>query len=127
MDAKFQYKEVQTFTATIYVGLRVRDTGETFTLAEAVALARRYCDEHKLCVTVTPTQYAYNGDDEPGVIVGLINYPRFPSTPEVIGDHAMKLAENYLREFQQYKVCVVFPGNTMMISQEPFGTPDPRK
>jgi hypothetical protein len=126
MDA-IQTKSVQTFTATIYVGMKVRDTGNEFTLHDAHSIAQLYCDEHKLCVTVTPTHFVYTSDNEPGVAVGLINYPRFPSTPEVIGDHAIKLAEIYLKAFKQYKVCVVFPGQTVMLSQEPFGHSDPRK
>jgi hypothetical protein len=123
-----EVKEVQTFTATIWVGLEVRGTEDYYTLEDAQQIAQKYCDEHKLCVTLTPTTFVYNGGNESGVAVGLINYPRFPSTPEVIGNHALKLAEIYLKEFQQYKVSVVFPtGNTVMLSQEPFGTPDPRK
>jgi hypothetical protein len=127
MDAIVQHKEVQTFEVTIWVGLKVRDTGHVYTFTEAMELAQRYCNANKLCVTVTPTQFVYSGDNEPGVAVGLINYPRFPSTPEVIGDHALRLAEHFLKEFKQYKVCVVFPGNTVMLSQEPFGHSDPRK
>lgn len=32
-----------------------------------------------LCVTVTPTTYAFTGGTCEGVIVGLINYGRFPT------------------------------------------------
>lgn len=39
---------------------------------------RLFCDREGLCVTVTPTSYIYTGGETEGVIVGLINYPRFP-------------------------------------------------
>lgn len=124
---KIEHKEVQTFSVTIWIGLKVRDTNETFSVADAQEIAQNYCNANKLCVTVTPTHFVYSGDSEPGVAVGLINYPRFPSTPEQIGDHALRLAELYLTIFKQYKVAVVFPLNTIMLSQEPFGKSDPRK
>jgi hypothetical protein len=53
-------------------------------IAAAVDYARQYCDEHGLCVTVTPTIYVYTGGQEVGLAVGLINYPRFRSTPQEI-------------------------------------------
>lgn len=123
-----EVKEVQTFTATIWCGLEVRDTKRLYDIQDAINIVHQYCNEHKLCVTVTPTTFVYVGQTEPGFSVGLINYPRFPSTPEKIGSHALELARKLLIELFQYKVSVVFPdGNTVMLSNEPFGTPDPRK
>jgi ferredoxin len=46
--------------------------------ALAKSICREFCDKEGLCVTVTPTTYVYTGGEEAGVIVGLINYPRFP-------------------------------------------------
>ena len=51
-----------------------------------------YCTRVGLCVTVTPTTYMYRGGGCEGVIIGLINYPRFPSTTQQIWAHAMNLA-----------------------------------
>lgn len=53
-------------------------------LKVARMICRDFCDAEAkqfgsgLCVTVTPTTYVYTGGEEEGVIVGLINYPRFP-------------------------------------------------
>lgn len=41
-------------------------------------ICQEYCDEVGLCVTVTETTYVYTSGNEAGVIIGLINYPRFP-------------------------------------------------
>ena len=47
-------------------------------LDEAIYACRDYC-ARGLCVTVTPTTYAFTGGTCEGVIVGLINYGRFPT------------------------------------------------
>jgi hypothetical protein len=60
---------------------------------------RTFCDDEAktfgsgLCVTVTPTSYIYTGGEAEGVIVGLINYPRFPAEPGMIFAVAKALAE----------------------------------
>lgn len=56
-------------------------------------LCREYCDETGFCVTLTPTSYIYTGGEELGFIVGLINYPRFPTTPPDIANRAAALAD----------------------------------
>jgi hypothetical protein len=67
----------------------------------ALICARAYCDEVGYCVTVTPTKYVYTDGEESGVIVGLINYPRFPASKEKIMDHAERLAYLLCEELKQ--------------------------
>ncbi len=62
-------------------------------LWRADQVCRQYCDETGFCVTTTRTLYIYTNGQEPGVIVGLINYPRFPNTPEQLWERAETLAE----------------------------------
>ena len=45
---------------------------------DARRICKKFCNEIGLCVTVTPTTYIYTGGEEVGVIVELINYPKFP-------------------------------------------------
>lgn len=59
---------------------------------EAETICLEYCDAVGFCVTVTETVYCYTGGESAGIIVGLINYPRFPSTPNAIWAHAEALA-----------------------------------
>lgn len=49
-------------------------------LAEATAICQDYCNKVGLCVTIEPTNYVFTGGQEMGVRVGLINYPRFPTS-----------------------------------------------
>ena len=55
--------------------------------------ARMFCDAQGLCVTITRTNYVYTGGEEAGVIIGLINYARFPSNREEIWAKAEALAK----------------------------------
>jgi hypothetical protein len=64
--------------------------GGDFDTAQRVCV--NYCTKIGLCVTVTKTTYCYRGGSCEGVIIGLINYPRFPSTTTQIWGHAMNLA-----------------------------------
>lgn len=109
--------EVPTYAATIYLGLREGYEGRQHTVAEAQAACKVYCDAHKLCVTITPTQFAYVSGQEQGVAVGLINYPRFPTDKLAIRDRALDLAEFLKARFAQNRVTVVFPDQTVMLGE----------
>lgn len=111
---------VPTYTATIYVGQLNRDTQEyAGDFADAEAICQAYCDEVGLCVTIRHTLFVYMYGREEGVEIGLINYPRFPSTPKKIREHAMELARRCKEAFHQYAVTVVFPDKTVMLKSEP--------
>lgn len=60
-----------------------------------------YVDDVGLCVTVTPTEFVYTGGCEPGIVVGLVNYPRFPSNPTAIWHHAEAIAHRLLDDLHQ--------------------------
>jgi hypothetical protein len=111
-------KTVDTFTATIWVGLKERDTGVLHSVDEVRSICQQYCDEIGFCVTVTPTEFIYTDGNEPGVAIGIINYPRFPDAPENILSKALTLAERFLYAFNQYKVSVVCPDKTYMLENE---------
>ena len=70
-----------------------------------------------LCVTVTPTTFVYTGGAEEGVEIGLVNYPRFPSTQEELAGKAQRLGELLLRELCQHSFLIVQPGTTTWCSR----------
>lgn len=119
---------VDTYWATIFLGFKNTETGITDPLS--LELARKFCSNYVndigLGVTLTPTEYIYtNGGDpragytgEPGVMIGLINYPRFPSEPSEIRELALELARNLKAEFEQNRVTVMFPDETVMLGDE---------
>ena len=85
-------------------------------VAAAMDYARQYCDEHGLCVTITPTSYIYTRGHEEGFVVGLINYPRFPALTEILWETAEDLA-SYLRErLYQDSYTIQAPDKTVWFS-----------
>jgi hypothetical protein len=89
---------------------------------QAVKTANEYCNEVGYCVTITPTKYVHtNGPDDglPGVIVGLINYPRFPSEYPTLLNHAVKIAERLRVDLNQESFSIETPENTIWYSYRP--------
>lgn len=108
---------VPTFTATIYVGLKERATGQVV-WENGREKIQEYVNAVGLCVTWTHTEFIYTDGREPGFVVGLINYPRFPSSPDQIKAHALAIAEMLLKECKQLKVSVVMPNETVILSTD---------
>jgi hypothetical protein len=83
---------------------------------EAETICLDYCDAVGLCVTVTETTYVYTGGESGGVVVGLINYPRFPTTPDAIWSHAEALAFKLIDGLKQESCSIQAPDKTVWIS-----------
>ena len=97
---------VKTFTADIYLGLAAGYTDKCSTIDEV----REICDsfvEKGLCVTIQQTEFRYTGGSEPGAIIGLINYPRFPKTETQIMFDATDLANLLMEELNQFRCTIV--------------------
>lgn len=86
---------------------------------KARELCREFCDDVGLCVTVTPTSYVYTGGHEHGVIIGLINYPRFSDEPTRIEDKAIKLGMKLRVLLGQESFSVQTPTTTTWFSWRP--------
>lgn len=97
-----------TFGATIYIA------GDEQT---AKHICRQYCFEVGLCVTIEPTTFIYTGGEEAGVRVGLINYPRFPTTPDAIFETACALGDKLMHGLCQHSYSVVGPNKTRWFSR----------
>mgnify|MGYP003637301114 CR=1 FL=1 len=78
---------------------------------------RSVCTKEGLCVTVTPTRYIYTGGEEEGVIIGLLNYPRFPCTQAELYDKGVALAHLLLDESHQHSVLLKTALETTWISR----------
>lgn len=115
--------KIPTYTATIYCGLKPmydqQSVSERF-YSERIDKCRQMCQEFVdavgLCVTFNTTEYLYTNGSEPGIVVGLINYPRFPATPLSIKENAITLAGKLMIEMQQYRVTVVTTMDTIMLT-----------
>ncbi len=99
--------ETPSYPISIFIGGDAR---------EASLRCRGYCDDVGLCVTVTETRYMYTGGMTFGVIVGLINYPRFPSTPDQLWAHAEALGARLCKGLKQESYTIQAPDKTVCIS-----------
>ncbi len=88
-------------------------------LDQAKQVCREFCFSEGLCVTVEPTTYIYTGGQEEGVRVGLINYPRFPSSKEELGTVARDLASDLMFQLHQHSYSIVGPDETEWFSRRP--------
>lgn len=104
-----------TFFANIFIGLKEGYEGEEYSLEQVEKILQEYCNTISYCVTITPTSYIYKNGRENGAIVGLINYPRFPSTPEEITTKAIEIATLLKVAFKQFRVSIVCSNNTYML------------
>lgn len=94
-------------------------------LEDAERVCRAHCFSVGLCVTVTPTAYIYSGGQEAGFIVGFINYPRFPCSPEALDARAEVLAQLLADALHQRSFTIETPTETRWHSRAlPFEQPE---
>ena len=106
-----------TYEIKIYCGLRhgYSKTEPLHDIEEVKSICQGYCDRNGFCVTVNPTEFIYTDGFEPGAIIGIINYPRFPKGIGELDTRALELAEILLNEMNQERVSVVTPRETIML------------
>lgn len=75
----------------------------------AKQLLRQECLARGLCVTVEPTAFIYTGGEEAGYVVGIINYPKFPSSQDAIYQLGQELALTLMRGTFQQSALVMTP------------------
>ena len=102
-----EMKTEPTYTIRIYLSGPI----ET-----AKQIIREYAKSNPICVTIDPTTYIYVGGEEVGYVVGLLNYPRFPTTPEKLFAQAMELAVLLRDRTFQSSALIVTPEQTHWIS-----------
>jgi hypothetical protein len=88
-------------------------------LAQAKQVCREYCFAAGLCVTVEPVAFIYTGGEESGFRVGLINYPRFPTTIEALRRTTCELADVLMNRLCQHSYSIVGPDQTDWFSRRP--------
>ncbi len=108
-------KTVETITAKIYLGLREGYTSNIHSIDELKTFLQEYINRVGLCVTVTPTTFLYKDGKEEGVIIGLINYPRFPTTKEKLKNTTAEIAQLCKNKYKQNRVSIEYQEETVMI------------
>lgn len=83
----------------------------------AKQVIRAECLRQGLCVTIQPTTFIYTGGEETGYTVGLLNYPRFPSTPAELECRARTLMHLLLDATHQHSALMMTPTVTEWITK----------
>lgn len=107
MEGEFKETSAETYRVNIYV-------------AGDVGLARNILQEYAMrgaCVSVAACDYVYTGGMESGVNVGLINYPRLPSSKPEILKQAIELAKLLIEGLFQGSATVVADDKSIFISR----------
>lgn len=105
-------KSVPTATARLYLSGPIE---------VAKQIIRADCLREGLCVTVEPTTFIYTGGEEAGYVVGLVNYPRFPSDQAAITARARDLMQRLLAGTHQHSALLVTPETTEWITSRTAG------
>ena len=100
--------EAPSYWAKVYIAVEP---------AQLDALCRKFCFKVGLCVTVDPTFFIYTGGAEKGSCIGLINYARFPSSPEELEKTAIELGTEIAEQFSQSSFTVLSPNKSQFFSR----------
>ena len=112
-DALHLKEDIKEYTLPTYY-VRIYMSGPIDVVKQ---VCREECYREGLCVTVDPTTFIYTGGEEFGVVVGLIHYPRFPSSEHHVWERANDLAINLMKRTCQHSVLLLSPTETKWITQ----------
>ncbi|NTJ67586.1 hypothetical protein G6M50_06380 [Agrobacterium rhizogenes] len=83
----------------------------------AAQMIQRLAMVKGLCVTLTAQTFVYTGGREEGFKIGLINYPRFPSSLDELVAKAKWLADCLVIDLGQHSYSIVTPVETIWRSR----------
>ena len=115
-------RKANTFEARLYIGSVQGYHGTPFTfeeLKEEVGnLQSESPKEEMITVRIAPTNFVCGNYSEAGWEVADINYPRFPKAEALITLFMMELAKRLLVCFNQNRISIIFPNETIMFESE---------
>lgn len=104
---------MRRYAVDIYLGLGVKDG--LLNTDHVKRVIKKFCDDEKIGLSYHANFFIYPNGEEPGLVLHLINYPRFPDTNENILKKAVKLAEMLKKECEQERVIIETPDEVKVI------------
>ena len=98
---------IDTFTCEICLGGNYDD---------ALRICKEFCNKEGLCVTVSKTEFIYTGGQESGVIVRLVQYPRFPKEKYEIENICFDLGCTLIEGLYQESALIISPDETKWLT-----------
>ena len=115
-------KTVDNYESKIWLGLRAGYGNMYYNIADVAKVLKEWCVKTESAVSITKTEFIYPHGEEPGLILGFINYPRFPLSKAEIKNRTLELGSLLMKKFNQYRVSCTFystiPGGTVMLENE---------
>jgi hypothetical protein len=105
-------KTIESFNIQIWLGLKEGYSDKVYTIDDVYSECQMLCNCRKACFTVTPTRFIYVDGWEDGVIIGLINYPRFPKEKQRLIYDSWEIAQQLQEKFGQIRVSITTPEKT---------------
>lgn len=107
-----------SYNVQIWVGLQEGYTNNISTLDDVETIVKEHIkDMGGDCLTITPTKFLYVDGEEDGVVVGYINYPRFPREEKIIKERSITLGKKLLYGLKQNRLTITTPKESIMLSQ----------
>lgn len=78
---------------------------------------RHWCADEGDCWALERVDYIYSGGEEAGIRLTRIDYPRFPSTPQELQDHAERMGAHLIERLYQTSCTVVGPVRSVMLTR----------
>ena len=111
--------KMKSYNVNIYCGLQeTYDKNKTNSIEDVFKICDDFVNEVKDCVSVTETNFRYVDGSEKGIIVGYINYPRFPRTEKEILERALQLANKLMIGLNQFRVTIVTDKESIMLEND---------
>lgn len=107
-----------SFNIQIWCGLREGYDGKEHSIESVEHICQQFVNKKGLCVTVTPTKFVYTDGNESGVVIGLIQYPRFPKKIDYLIEQSKEFAELLMNELGQNRVTITTPNESIMLENE---------
>ena len=111
-------KTVDSFNIQIWLGLREGYTEKKHDINDVYDVVYKVCQYPGNCLTVTPTRFIYKGGWEDGVVIGIINYARYPIGKMNHKYNALEIAERLKAHFKQQRVSITTPEKTYLIGED---------
>lgn len=113
-------KTVKSFNVQIWIGLKEGYNGIENPIEKVYEICKKYVNENQYCVTVSETNFFYHNGSEKGVVLGLINYARFPSSKKIILKHAFQLGNILMKELNQYRISITTPKKSYLLENKNY-------
>lgn len=104
------------------ISVRIYIAGD-YNLAKQVC--NRYCFNNPFCINISKRDYVYWCGEESGVMVEIINYPRFPKTILQLYEHAIALGRKLADELCQRSYTIQTSSYTVWWTRKKDGTLSP--